>query len=373
MASDLPAVMRAVLLTGHGSLDKLEYREDVPVPQPGPDAVLIRVGACGMNNTDINTRIGWYSPNVTGGTTESGAGGLATIDADAAAWGGSSIGFPHIQGADVVGHIAAVGANVPAARVGERVTIDPWLRDPADPDDLAKARYFGSEVKGGFAEFCVAPDTNVHRIDSALSDAELATFPCSYSTGENMLARVGLTRGETILITGASGGVGSALIQLAMRRGATPIAVASAGKADALRDLGAAAVIPRDAPDLEAALMPITGGAPVDVAADVVGGDAFPDLLKIIRRGGRYVTAGAIAGPIVDLDLRILYLHDLALHGATVTAPQVFPNLVRYIEQGEVRPLLAQTFPLSELRAAQETFLAKAHVGNIVIDVAGGG
>ena len=151
-------------------------------------------------------------------------------------------------------------------------------------------------------------------------------------------------RGETVLITGASGGVGSAAVQLAKRRGAIVIAVASASKADEIASLGASKVFPRET-DLLAAV----GGEAVDVAVDVVGGSQFSELLEALRRGGRYAGAGAIAGPNVELDLRTVYLKDLRLFGCTILEPHVFSNLVRYIEQGEIKPVVSSIHPLSAI------------------------
>jgi len=368
MNSTIPATMHAVHLTGYGGLDKLEYQNDVPVPKPKADEVLIRIGACGMNNTDINTRTGWYSKSVSEGTTaEGGTSGFAAITADAATWGSSSVSFPRVQGADIVGHIVAVGEDVAQDRIGERVLVDAWVRNPKEPDNRNLAGYVGSERDGGYAEYAAIPAVNAHCIESTLTDPELATFPCSYSTAEYMLTRARLSEGETILITGASGGVGSALIQLAKRRGAKVIAVAGATKLDVIRSLGADSVIPRDTPDLGAGVRVVAPGGEVDVVADIVGGKQFPILIELLKRGGRYVTAGAIAGPLVELDLRTLYLHDLELWGATVMPRGIFQNLVSYIERGEIRPLLAKTFPLADIRQAQTEFLEKRHVGNFVL------
>ena len=364
---DLPETMKAVLLTGHGGLDKLEVRENVPVPRPGPGEVLIRVGACGLNNTDINTRTGWYSKAVTEGTTaEGGKSGFAAVDETGGGWG-AGIEFPRIQGADVCGEVAALGDGAPAALLGKRVLIDTWLRDWDDPENMDKARYFGSEVDGGYAQFTKAPVANVHPVESGLSDAELATFATSSITAENMLRRAAVTTGDVVLIPGASGGVGSALIQLARRRGATAVALCGSSKAEAVREIGAEAVLPREPEDLKAALEGAIGRDTVDVVADVVGGPIWPQLIDVLARGGRYTCAGAIAGPIVEFDLRTFYLNDLTFTGATIIPPGLFANLVGYIERGEIRPLLAETYPLEQIHAAQEAFLAKKHVGNIVV------
>ena len=193
----IPARMRAVCLTGHGGFDKLDYREDVATPDPAAGEVLIEVGACGLNNTDINTRTAWYSKSVGEGMEAGGVAGFEAANGDDSTWGGARIVFPRIQGADVVGTIVDVGAGVPAARMGERVLVDPWMRDARDPGNRNLAAYFGSERDGGYAEYTAVPAVNAFAIRSRYSDAELATFPCSYSTGEYILTRARLNGGET--------------------------------------------------------------------------------------------------------------------------------------------------------------------------------
>jgi NADPH:quinone reductase-like Zn-dependent oxidoreductase len=360
--------MTAAVLEGHGGLEKIIVRDDMPVPQPKVNEVLIKVGACGMNNTDINTRIGWYSKSVSSGTTtKGGADGLDRSSEEDATWGGGAVVFPRIQGADVTGRIVAVGDGVSKARIGERVIVDPWLRDPLDPTNRNLAGYIGSERDGGFAQYTTVPAENAFAINSELSDAELATFPCSYSTGEHMLSRIRLGEGEKILIPGASGGVGSALVQLSKRRGARVFALTSKTKMDAILELGADQVIDRSQADLEHQIREILPDGEVEAVADVVGGDGFKMWLNLLCRGGRYVTSGAIAGPIVELDLRTLYLKDLEMHGATVMPVEIFENLVGYIENAEIRPLLAKEFSIHDIKKAQEAFLTKKHMGNFVV------
>jgi len=363
MADGLPAAMRAALLLGNGGPEMLDVRNDVDVPTPSPGEALIRVAACGMNNTDINTRVGWYSKSVTSGTSGD---GFAESKTDDATWGRGGLAFPRIQGADISGAVVTVGVGVDEQLVGRRVLVDPWIRDADDPADRSLAGYLGSEHDGGFAEFCAVPAVNVHPIESALSDVELATFACSWSTAEHMLQRVNLRAGQSIAIPGASGGVGSALVQLAKRRGATVAAIAGAAKLDDVRGFGADHVIPRESDGLVETAVEVNGG-PFDVVADIVGGDNFLPWLDALRRGGRYVTSGAIAGPVVELDLRTLYLNDLELYGATVYEPQVFADLVGYIERGEVSPVVGGTFPLEQIGEAQVVFAEKRHTGNLVI------
>ena len=352
----IPSTMAAVLLTGHGGPDLLEYREDVPVPEPAPGEVLIGVAAAGINNTDINTRIGWYSKQVTGATSEE----PGSIDASDASWAGTPVTFPRIQGADCCGRIVAVGEGVDPARRGERVIVRSMMSAPAaaSPFDCWT---FGSECDGAFAQFAVAPSAETFAVTSALTDAELAAIPCAWSTAENMLERAGVGA-ERIVVTGASGGVGSAAVQLARRRGATVIAVAAEAKAEGVRALGASEVIDRNHDPAR-----LLGEESVDAVIDVAGGAPWPRFLDILKRGGRYATSGAIGGPLVELDLRTLYLKDLTLLGCTAQDRIVFDNLVRAVEEGAVRPRVAATFPLSEIRQAQRTFMAKTHVGKLVL------
>lgn len=356
----IPDRMTAVLLVRHGGLDALRYRDDVPTPAPGPGEVLIRVAAAGVNNTDINTRIGWYSRTVDGATGDSALEGSEGVDPADATWSGVPMSFPRIQGADCCGRIVASGDGVSAARIGERVIVRTMLRSYVGYRPF-RAWTFGSECDGGFAQYAVAPARETHAVACDWSDAELASIPCAYSTAENMLHRAAVGA-EHVLITGASGGVGSAAVQLARRRGAQVTAVADVSKADQVRALGADRVIDRTASPVDA-----LGRNSVDVAVDLVAGPLWPGLLDALRPGGRYVTAGAIAGPLVQLDVRTLYLKDLTLIGCTVQEDIVFENLVGYIERGEIRPCVARTFPLSRIAEAQMEFVAKRFVGKLVL------
>jgi NADPH:quinone reductase-like Zn-dependent oxidoreductase len=360
--AELPRTMRAVLLKGYGGFEQLEYRDDVPVPVARAGELLIRVAAAGVNNTDINTRTGWYSKAVVEGTTrDGGESGYAQARAVDAGWTGSGRKFPLIQGADVCGRVVAGGQGVDAARIGERVLVEPVLREPVGWRPY-EAQYLGSECDGGFAEYVKVPAVHAYPVASRLSDAELASFPCAYSAAENMIARVGLAEGEAVLITGASGGVGSAAVQLACRRGAKVTAITTAAKAAKVESLGASRIVFRDQ-NLLNQLSPET----MDIVIDIVGGPRWPRLLDVLKRGGRYAVSGAIAGPIVGLDLRTLYLKDLRLVGCTILEPQVFRNLVGYIERGEIKPVLAKTFPLKAIVQAQQEFLAKGFIGKLVL------
>ena len=345
--TDQPKTMHGVWLTGHGGMDKLDIRQDIPVPVPGPRDVLIRVAAAGVNNTDLNTRTAWYSKHE-GSSNDAG-------------WSGQPIQLPRIQGADVCGHIVAVGSDVNSDRIGERVLIEPCIRE-AHGRDLDQPWYFGSECDGGFAEFTVVASRHAYKINCELSDIELASFPCSYSTAENLLTRANLKEGERVLVTGASGGVGSAAVQLAKARGAYVLAVTHPEKAAALRQLGADEVLARETDLVEA-----VGANKIDLVVDLVAGDKWPQYLEILHPGGRYAVAGAIGGALVELDVRTLYLKDLSLFGCTVLDPNVFKNLITLIEQRAISHIVAKTFALADICAAQTMFMDKQYVGKIVL------
>lgn len=354
------STMKAMVTMGHGGLEQIVSHENWPCPKPDFEEVLIKVGACGLNNTDVNTRTGWYSKTINQPNTDD---SFKNVGEEDHTWGGSPISFPRIQGADVCGEIISVGEGVDSVRIGERVITDNWLRDSSDINNMEKVGYFGSERNGGFAEYTTLPSINAIAIKSNLNDAELATFSCSYSTAEGMLERAKVNESDTVLVTGASGGVGGALVQLAKRRGARVIAMASDAKHYEVKKLNPSRILSRAPNDLRSELE----GDKITVVADVVGGPYWPKLIDVLERGGRYTCSGAIAGPIVEFDLRTFYLRDLTFTGSTIIDPIVTKNLVRYIEQGEIKPILADTYPLEQLREAQKAFISKKHTGNIVI------
>jgi len=351
--------MKAVVTIGNGGYDQLVYR-DVPIPQPAAGEVLLQVLAAGVNNTEINTRLGWYSASVSVATNEAAAATQHQVVArDDGGWN-EKTPFPFIQGTDCCGRVVAVGAGVDARIIGTRVLVRPCMR----PQGFGSTEniWMGSDFDGAFAQYVKVPVGEIFPVASEWSDAELASIPCAYGTAENMLNRAGLRSGERVVIAGASGGVGSAAVQLARRRGAIVTAIVARSKLGQLRTLGADREVARE-DNLVAGL----GEQSADLVVDNVAGPAFPGLLQILRRGGRYVSSGAIGGPLVELDMRTFYLKDLTLIGCTAWDEPVFPNLVSYIERGEIRPLVAKTFSLGDIAEAQREFLEKRHVGKFVL------
>jgi 2-desacetyl-2-hydroxyethyl bacteriochlorophyllide A dehydrogenase len=355
----LKKTMMAVETTGNGGYDKLVYRE-VPIPVPDAGEVLIRVLAAGVNNTEINTRIGWYSSSVTTDTSATAQKQDATAEQKTDGGWSKETPFPLIQGTDCCGEVVQAADEAGYALIGKRVLVRPCMR-PNGFEDMENV-WMASDFNGAFAQYVKVPASEVFAVNCDWSNEELATIPCAYGTAENMLDRANVTSGNLVLIAGASGGVGSAAVQLAKRRGAHVAAITSAGKTDDLRELGADIIV-----DRRADLVRELGEMSTDVVVDNVAGDGFPKMLKVLKRGGRFVSSGAIAGPIVSLDMRDMYLKDLTLIGSTAWGEQVFPNLISYIERGEIRPLLANVFPLEQIAEAQQAFLKKAHVGKFVL------
>ncbi|MFU8840972.1 MAG: zinc-binding dehydrogenase [Nitriliruptoraceae bacterium] len=344
--------MRAAVLIGHGGPEMLEVRDDVPVPRPGRGELLVEVTAAAVNNTDLWTREGAY--------------GRADDPSAVAGWQGVPLEVPRIQGGDVVGVVAEVGDGVDGAIVGRRVLLDPtcYADDGDEPTLLA---VLGSEQDGGFAEYVVIAAERAHDVTgSPLSDAQLACLPIAYGTATGMLERAALRAGETVLVTGASGGVGLALVQLAIARGARVIAVTSAAHVTAVRAAGTSRIVVRDEGSVPERVREAAAG-PIAMVADVVGGWAFEQLFPLLGTGGRWVTCGAVADPVVSLDLRQLYLHRRRLIGSTMHTPAQFRRLVADARAGRVAPQVARTYPLTQIHAAQADFAAGNHVGKLVL------
>ena len=345
----IPKTMNAVLMNDNGDYDKLEYVVNYKTPIPKENEVLIQIKAAAVNNTDINTRIAWYSKN--------------DGDSDDASWTGESLKFPRIQGADVCGYIVAVGENIDSSRIGQRVLIEPCLQK-TNGRQLENPWYFGSECDGGFAQFTVVSSEHAYEIKSDYSDTQLSSFPCSYSTAENLLTRSNVNENDIVLISGASGGVGSAAVQLARARGAKVIAITSKSKFENIKSIGANQVVSR-----EDNIVEVLGKNSVTVVIDLVAGKKWNDLLEVLKPKGRYAVSGAIGGAIVELDIRTLYLKDLSFFGCTVLEKNVFSNLINRIEKKQIKPLVSKVFDLKDIVQAQKEFLTKKHIGKIVLEI----
>ncbi|WP_280553670.1 zinc-binding dehydrogenase [Halomonas sp. 25-S5] len=358
--------MAAMLLTGHGDVDTLVYHDDVPTPRPRPGEVLVKVTATAKNNTDRKAREGLY-PVKKGEVTSFAMGGEPTLT------------FPRIQGADIAGRVVAVGEGVEASRIGERGLLDFNLYPDARRDINLTPDYYGHGADGGFAEYVAVPSDQFHHVPNPeLADAELAALGmCSYQTAYHMMTSARVSAGERILVSGASGGVGTALIQLCRIVGAIPYAVSQQEKAPALKALGAEAVIDRG--DLEGfaeRVLEATGGAPIDAVMDLVGGemtDRFIDTMiqdmKARTTYPRLSIAGASGGNISEILWTRIYLYQVQIFGVSHGTREEAEQLIAWIRSGGLRPVLHAAFRLSDLHQAERYFVSRGSnfLGKIVI------
>ena len=335
----IPATMSGVHLTRHGGPEALVWRDDIPVPRPGAGEVLVRVLAAGVNMTDINTRNGWY-----GG------------EGRAAGWAGN-MAFPRVQGSDLCGRIVALGQGVEGLAMGARVICPTNQHEPTAENPIAFVS-IGSEFDGAFAQYCLVKARHLHDVSaSALTDIEIGAMPCAYGTAHNLLTRAQVAVGERVLVTGASGGVGLAAVQLALLSGADVTGQCSLSKSASLRAMNAGVLARETTPKAKS----------FDVVIDVVGGDGWQDRLDALRPGGRYATSGAVAGPMVKGDLRRIYLNDLTIYGATHQPREVFAGLVTIINTARIRPVVSKTYPLRDIAEAQADLAAGRYAGKLVL------
>jgi NADPH:quinone reductase-like Zn-dependent oxidoreductase len=338
--------VKGVVLTGFGGPERLALRADLPEPDPPRQWVGVRVSACGVNNTDIWTRLGAY-----GSSDDPGA---------VSGPRGRPIHFPLVQGADAVGLVEHVGVGVDPSWIGRRVLVDPVFRD--SPDSLLTARYLGSDFDGGFAERVIVPVQNIRALPEQLSDIEAATLATAAGTAMRMVRLAEIAQGDRVLVTGASGGVGSASVQIAAARGAHVIALAGRlGAEPWLLDLGARSVLHPDR---------VTSDLALDVVLDVVAGPSTSKLLSALRRGGRYVIAGASGGSSTELDMRTLYLGHLRVLGTSLFAARDIDDVLGMVTSGQFRPQVDSTFPLAEIADAQERFQSRQSLGKVVVTIA---
>jgi NADPH:quinone reductase-like Zn-dependent oxidoreductase len=365
--TDVKDSMAAVQLVGHGGVDRLVYRDDLPVPQPGEGEVLVRVTATAKNNTDRKVREGLYPTGSDDDVASFQVGDSPTLT------------FPRIQGADIAGHVADVGPGVSSSRVGVRGLVDFNIYADERRDINLTPDYYGHGRDGGFAEYAVVPDDQFHEMpDSELADAELAVMGmCSYQTALHMLNVASVGSGDHVLVTGASGGVGTALIQLCRILGAIPHAVSSTGKQKALTELGAESVIDRTrVDDWRIAVDEATGGSVIDAVMDLVGGSMTNSLLDVLtdrmserRKYPRLSIAGASAGNVTKLLWTRVYLYQVQIFGVSHGTRDEAAQLVEWIRERALRPVLHGTFRLSDIHRAEKYFVERGndYIGKIAI------
>lgn len=331
-------MMKAVVMHSFGGPEVLDY-EDFPRPIPGPGEVLVAVHAVSVNRTlDLVVRAGDY---------------------------GAPVALPHILGVDPSGVIAEVGPGVTDRAVGQRVATLPWRSKPVGPLDAV-----GMQHLGGYADYVKLPASATVPIPEGLGFAEATIVTRHAPQAFNLLRdRAGLKAGETVLVMGASGGLGSAGVQVAKLLGATVIAAAGAPeRVQAALDLGADHGVDYRAEDLTARVLELTGGRGVDVVFENIADPLlFPQAFRAIARHGRLVTAGSHGGGEVTLDVKRLYLYQIAVMGSIGFTHADVEASLQAAAQGRFSVLIDAVLPLRAARAAHERVAAREGVGKLIL------
>jgi NADPH:quinone reductase-like Zn-dependent oxidoreductase len=340
--------MKTVLFREHGGPDKLSY-EDLPVPQIGPQDVLIRVKACALNHLDIWIRQGSSA---------------------------YSIPLPHVGGSDVSGIVEQVGIHVTGVSIGARVFVSPgiscWECESclAGRDNMCRSYHLlGTKTHGGYAEYVKVPFRNVLPIPDNLTFEQAAAFPLVSVTASHMLfALAGLQHGETVLVMGAGSGVGMMAVQLAKLAGARVLTtVGSDDKIPKGVVLGADAVINHSRETVSERVRLLTEGRGVDVVIEHIGPEVWAGCLDSLAKGGRLITCGATTGADVTLNLRHLYSRQLTIKGSYMGTRAELVKATELMGQGRLMVVVDRTFPLREARAAQELMVSRKFFGKIVL------
>ena len=342
--------MKAVQVTGYGDVDQLQVVEK-DIPEPKSNEVLIKVKACAINNTEIWMREGAYG---TGGKS---------------GWRPEGVQFPRIPGSDITGTIEKAGSEVDQHMIGRDVVVFPFTSsgDEGKEHIAEDMSFIGSEYDGGYAEYVVWPAELC--FDMPLSDyTESAVFSVSGMTAWHMIEQLQVQPGETIMVTGANGGVGSLNVQIASQVfGAKVIAiVGDLALEERLKELGADHVLSYRSERLAEEILEVNGG-PIDSVVDVVGDALFSTSLEVLKKGGKFCTSGSAGGQKTELDFRTLYLKHITLYGSVLGTRAEFKRMLQAISEGKIKPVIDRTFPLEEAREAQTYFKQAGKTGKIVL------
>jgi NADPH:quinone reductase-like Zn-dependent oxidoreductase len=355
--------MRAVRLHGHGGTEMLRL-EDAPLPRAGDREVLVRVSFCGLNHSDLNLRRGTYY-------------GLGT-DAGQVGWRQTPLRFPLIPGSDVAGVVAQAGSQVSGLPEGDRVVLYPYVACGAciecrrGNDHLCpNVEYLGSERDGGYAEFIAVPARIAYPVPPGVALEEAAALPVNYLTAWHMMVTRGsLQPGETVMVTGASGGVGSACVQIARLMGARALAVVgSREKALRVLESGADAAVVPGQDDLLDAIHQWAGRGGVDMVVELVGAATWSSSLGALRPEGRVVVCGAVSGSVVETDLKRIYLNHLSVIGSTMGSPAEFERVLDLLASGAIRPIIDRIYPLEQAAEAQRRLENREQIGKVLLRV----
>ncbi len=339
--------MRAAIFEEHGGPDVVQVRDDVPTPEPGPGEVRLRVGASGMNHLDLWVRRGLPIETV----------------------------MPHIGGSDIAGTVDEVGEGVTEWSPGARVVVNPslwcgqceWCLAGQEPL-CVDYRILGEHTQGGFAEHVVVPAQNLYSIPDHVGFEAAAAAPLVYLTAwRGLITRARLKQGESVLVTGASGGVATAAVQIAKRLGARVYAVTSADWVERVYDLGADVVYDRTDSDYGKEVWQATGKRGVDVVFDSVGEATFRQNVRALARAGRLVVYGATTGPKGEVDIRLVFWKQLEILGTTMSNQVEFREVMDRVFRGELEPVVDVVWPLDRAAEAHARLEAGEAFGTIVL------
>lgn len=339
--------MRAAVFSEYGGPEVVRVAE-MPVPEPGPGEVRVRVRAAAMNHLDLWTRRG------------------LPIE----------ITMPHIGGSDIAGEVDAVGPGAEAVPVGIRVVVDPSLdydwydgqpRGPSLP--APPLRLIGEHTQGGFAEYAVVPAANLLELPEDVPfEIAAAAGLVGVTAWRGLMVRGGLRAGESVLVTGASGGVSTMAIQIARMAGAEVFALTSGPEnVERVQALGAHRVYDREAGDFGKALYADTGKRGVDLVLDSVGQALWPNLLRALAPRGRLVTFGATTGALGETEIRLVFWRQLSILGSTMGSPAEFREVMGHVFAGRLGPVIADVLSLEEMPEAHRRMEAGKVFGKLVI------
>lgn len=323
----------------------LKYGE-VSMPAPKAEEALIRVRACAINNLDLQQRRGKIKGPM-----------------------------PHISGSDVTGVIEKINGES-SLHVGDEVVINPAIPCGACPPckkglTCELIIVFGYKTQGGYAEYVTVPIGQLYPKPKNLTFPEAAAFPLTFLTAYHMLVgRANLQKGETMFIWGASGGLGSAGMQIAKYLGAKIIAAAKSEKnAKRLRENGANKTVIYTKEDVENSVRELTNGRGVDVAFESVGAKTWNTSLMMLHPYGRVVIAGTTSGDMGTQDLSEVYYRQLTILGARMGTKAEFEKVVELFAEGKLRPIVDKVFALKDAAEAQKRMGEGKHIGKIVLEI----
>jgi NADPH:quinone reductase-like Zn-dependent oxidoreductase len=340
-------MMRAAVFAEFGGPEVVEVRR-VPVPEPAAGQVRVKVEASAMNHLDLWVRRG------------------LPIETP----------MPHIGGSDIAGTVDAVGPGADSVPIGARVVVDPavgyeWYtgQDQGESFGAPHLQLIGEHTQGGFAEYVVVPANNLLEIPKDFAAEQAAAAGLVFVTAWHaLITRGGLKAGERVLITGASGGVGTAAVQIAANAGARVHAVTSGSrKAGLVQELGAEVVYDRTSVDFSREAWRETGKRGVDLILDTVGESVWSKCLRALAPCGRLVTSGATTGSHGVTEIRLVFWKQLSIIGSTMGTPAEFRQAMRMIFAGTLRPIVHEVLPLAETRRAHEILESGQAFGKLVI------